>query len=64
MEILNIKEVSEYLHCSISTIRKLIRANQIPYFRIGNRLLFNREQIDNWIFSQTSNTMILEQQIG
>lgn len=64
MEILNIKEVSEYLHCSISTIRKLIRANQIPYFRIGNRLLFNREQIDNWIFSQTSNTLILEQQIG
>lgn len=64
MEILNIKEVSEYLHCSISTIRKLIRANQIPYFRIGNRLLFNREQIDNWIFIQTSNTMILEQQIG
>ena len=64
MEILNIKEVSEYLHCSISTIRKLIRANQIPYFRIGNRLLFNREQIDNWIFRQTSNTLILEQQIG
>ena len=32
-----------------STIRKLIRANQIPYFRIGNRLLFNREQIDNLI---------------
>lgn len=62
MEILNIKEVSEYLHCSISTIRKLIRANQIPYFRIGNRLLFNREQIDNWIFSQTSNTLVLEQQ--
>lgn len=60
MEVLNVKEMSEYLHCSISTIRKLVRTNQIPYFRIGNRLFFNKNYIDEWICNQSSNSLILE----
>lgn len=48
-EILNIKELSLYLHCSISTIRKLIYSNEIPYFRIGNRYYFNLSMIQKWI---------------
>lgn len=30
----NIKEISEYLKCSISGIRSLVRNKKIPYFRI------------------------------
>lgn len=48
-EILNIKELSEYLHCSISSIRKMIYENKIPYFRISNRYMFNRSIINKWI---------------
>lgn len=33
-ENLNIKELSEYLNCSISKIRQLIYNNEIPHFRI------------------------------
>lgn len=48
-EILNIKELSEYLHCSISCIRKMIYENKIPFFRISNRYMFNRTIINRWI---------------
>ena len=48
-EILNIKELSLYLNCSISKIRNLIYENKIPYFRIGNRYLFNLSIIQRWI---------------
>ncbi len=49
MEILNIKEVASYLHCSISLIRNLVRSGEIPYFRLGNRLFFKKETINFWI---------------
>lgn len=50
--ILNIKELSEYLNCSTSTIRKLIYNNEIPYFKIMARYHFNLEVIDKWIISK------------
>ena len=48
-EILNIKELSKYLNCSTSHIRKMIYANKIPFFRISNRYMFNRSIINKWI---------------
>ena len=50
--ILNIKELSEYLNCSISTIRKLIYNNDIPYFRIMSTYYFCKNLIDKWIISK------------
>lgn len=50
--ILNIKELSEYLNCSISTIRKLIYNNEIPYFRIISSYHFSKSLIDKWIISK------------
>lgn len=29
-EVFDVKEVADYLHCSQSTIRKLLKNNQIP----------------------------------
>ena len=49
MNTFNIKEVSEYLHCSVSLIRKMVANKEIPYFRMGNRLYFKKEIIDTWI---------------
>ncbi len=51
-EIYNVKEVAKYLNCSQSTIRKLLRNNQIPYFRVGYRIFFKKSLIDLWISNQ------------
>ena len=51
--IFNISEVSEYLRCSPTTIRRLIKKQKIPFFRIGNKLNFNKKIIDNWIYQQS-----------
>ena len=36
----NIKEVAEYLRCSVSTIRNLVRNKEIKYFTIRESLIF------------------------
>lgn len=53
--ILNIKELSKYLNCSISQIRKMIYENEIPYFRIGNRYMFNILIINSWVTNLHNN---------
>ena len=55
MEVFNVKELATYLNCSISSVRKLVRTNQIPNFRIGSKLNFNKELIDKWVYSQSMN---------
>ena len=51
---MNVKEVKEYLSVSESTIRKLVRENKIPYFRVASKILFEQEKIDQWIESQSN----------
>ena len=51
-KVLNVKEVKDYLSVSESTIRKLVRENKIPYFRIASKILFDQEKIDQWVDSQ------------
>lgn len=52
MEVMNVKEVAEYLKCSESSIRNMVRANKIPVFKINTKLNFNKEAIDNWVHNQ------------
>lgn len=40
MEIMNLTELTLYLKCSKSLIRKLIRDNKIPFFRIRKSSTF------------------------
>lgn len=54
-DIVNINELSDYLKCSISMIRKLIYSNEIPFFKIGNRYMFDLYQISEWIYKKTKN---------
>ena len=48
-EIITLKELSNNLHISISVIRKLVRERRIPHFRIGNKIYFSVESINNWL---------------
>lgn len=47
--ICNIKELSIYLQTSIPQIRKLVCEKKIPYFRVGNRIKFDLNEINKWI---------------
>ena len=40
MQVFTVKEVAEYLHCSVSSIRNLVRSKKIPHFRIRKQIKF------------------------
>jgi len=58
-KVLNVSELKDYLSVSESTIRKLVRENKIPYFRIASKILFDQEKIDLWIENQSNNNLTL-----
>ncbi len=49
---LDVKEVAEYLGISTDMVYILCREKRIAHFRIGSRILFKKEAIDNWIEKQ------------
>lgn len=52
MRIFNVKETAEYLNCSESSIRKMVRNKEIAFFRIGSKINFTQESIESWIKEQ------------
>lgn len=48
-EMMTVKELSNYICVSETTIRKLIRESKIPFIRILSKILFKKEDIDEWI---------------
>jgi excisionase family DNA binding protein len=46
--ILTVREVSEYLRVHPTTIYRLLRAKQIPGFRVGSDWRFGIDAIDRW----------------
>ncbi len=57
MEILNTKELANYLKVSSSTIRRLISRKEIPFYKISNKIFFNRNTINEWIDTQMKNNI-------
>ncbi len=51
-KIVDIKELSAYLNTSISSIRKMIYSNDIPFFKIFAKYYFNLDIIDKWVISK------------
>jgi excisionase family DNA binding protein len=45
---MNVKELSDYLRVHPSTIYRLLKAGQLPAFRIGSDWRFILEDIDCW----------------
>ena len=48
-KICDIKELSNYLNVSVAFVRKQISARSIPYYKIGNRIMFDINEINEWI---------------
>ena len=47
--LLDIKQLSIQLNCSVQFIRKLVRRKELPFIRLGTKLLFSPREIDNWL---------------
>lgn len=46
---LNIDELSSYIYKSKSWIYKKVGTNEIPFIKLGNRILFEITEIDHWV---------------
>ncbi|MDD5005574.1 MAG: helix-turn-helix domain-containing protein [Candidatus Omnitrophica bacterium] len=48
-EILNAKDVADYLNVHLFTVHKYAREGRIPAFKIGADWRFHRKSIEKWI---------------
>ncbi|MBK8870577.1 MAG: helix-turn-helix domain-containing protein [Elusimicrobia bacterium] len=49
---LNVQELAMWLHVKVSTIRKRVCYNRIPYIRIGRSVRFRQHDIEEWLNAQ------------
>lgn len=47
--VMTVSGLSKYLHVSTTTIYQYVRRGIIPHKRLGSRILFSKEKIDEWI---------------
>jgi excisionase family DNA binding protein len=47
-KVLTVRELSEYLRVHPTTVYRLLRANQLPGFRVGSEWRFSIDMIDRW----------------
>lgn len=52
MEILSAKEVSRYLRINEKKVYSLVNDGEIPYLKIGGKIVFIREEIDKWLYER------------
>lgn len=55
-DILNIREAAAFLKLKITTIYEKTSCKIIPHFKKGNKLYFNREELEAWIKTGKVNT--------
>ncbi len=46
---MTVRDVADYLKCSLSTGYRLAHAGRLPRFRLGGAWRFRRTDIDAWI---------------
>ncbi|MEK3736009.1 MULTISPECIES: helix-turn-helix domain-containing protein [Paenibacillus] len=54
MDRLTVKEAAPYVGASEYKLRELVRNKKIPAYRIGAKILFRKEVLDQWIADQES----------
>jgi excisionase family DNA binding protein len=50
--VLTIAEVALLTGYTVKYLRLLIAQHDIPYYRRGNRIYFNRAEVENWMMEQ------------
>jgi excisionase family DNA binding protein len=51
-ELLTRAELMEYLRISRGTLDKLMRRHEIPFIKLGKKVLFRKREIDAWLESK------------
>jgi len=46
---IGIEELAEYLDLKRSTIYQWVHQQKIPYYKLGKRVKFDLEKIENWL---------------
>ncbi len=49
MTYLSTREAADYLRRTPASIRNLVLRRQIPFRKVGGRLLFIKEELDKWV---------------
>lgn len=44
-----VREIAIYLNVSVDKVYEMVRRKEIPHFKIGRRILFKLDVIDEWI---------------
>jgi len=47
--LLTLAEAADYLRCSRSKLYKCIERRELNHFKLGNRAMFRREDLDSYI---------------
>jgi repressor LexA len=54
-DIMTIEEVATYLKASITTVYRMLKAKQVPAFKVRNQWRFKKEDLDMWVKNHTGN---------
>lgn len=46
---LNVPDLCKYIYMSESSVYKMVMKKTIPFRKVGSRVLFVKEEIDQWI---------------
>lgn len=49
---LDVKELCELLGISQTTVYAMVRENEIPFFKVRGKILFNRQVIESWTMGE------------
>ena len=50
--VLDINDVASLTGYTVKYLRQLVARRDIPHYRRGNRLYFNREEIEDWMMGE------------
>jgi len=50
--VLTVNEVAMLTGYTVKYLRQLIARHELTYYRRGNRLYFNRNEVENWMMEQ------------
>ena len=50
--IMTAPEVAEYFQIHLATLYRLVRERQIPAFKIGTEIRFDRDAIEKWMIDR------------
>ena len=48
-DVMTISAVAEYLQVHPNTVYKLVKKNELPHYRVGKKIRFNKQAIDKKI---------------